>query len=69
MRRGDCRPQSALDIISGPDVTSPVMWGLHGQAYVAETALANRAHDDEYLKIICVAPGAEAVLMTAMPIA
>ena len=45
------------------------MRGLHGQAYVAETALANRAHDDEYLKIICVAPGAKAVLMTAMPIA
>jgi hypothetical protein len=33
----DCRPQSALDVISGPDVASPVMCGLHGQAYVAES--------------------------------
>jgi hypothetical protein len=27
----ECRPQSALDVISGPDVTNPVMCGLHGQ--------------------------------------
>ena len=60
----DCRPQSALDVISGPDVASPVMCGLHGQAYIAETALANRRHDDEYLKIVCVPPGAKAALMT-----
>lgn len=60
----DCRPQSALDVISGPDVASPVMCGLHGQAYIAETALANRRHDDEYLKIVCVKPSAKAALMT-----
>jgi hypothetical protein len=67
----DCRPQSALDVISGPDVASPVMCGLHGQAYVAETALANRRHDDEYLKIVCVKPSAKAALMTgkALPTA
>jgi hypothetical protein len=60
----DCRPQSALDIISGPDVASPVMCGLHGQAYIAETALAKRRHDDEYLKIICVKPSAKNALVT-----
>jgi hypothetical protein len=58
----ECRPQSALDVISGPDVAIPVMCGLHGQAYVADTALAIRRHDDEYLKIICVKPGAQAAL-------
>jgi hypothetical protein len=63
----DCRPQSALDVISGPDVASPVMCGLHGQAYIAETALASRHHDDEYLKIVCVKPSAKAALMTDKP--
>jgi hypothetical protein len=60
----DCRPQSALDVISGPDVASPVMCGLHGQAYIAETALAGRHHEDEYLKIVCVRPSAKAALTT-----
>ncbi len=63
----DCRPQSALDVISGPDVANPVMCGLHGQAYVAETALGSRRHDDEYLKIVCVKPSAKAALMADKP--
>jgi hypothetical protein len=65
----DCRPQSALDIISGPDVASPVMCGLHGQAYIAETALATRGHDDEYLKIVCVKPSAKVTTGAASPTA
>lgn len=63
----DCRPQSALDVISGPDVANPVMCGLHGQAYIAETALASRGHDDEYLKIVCVKPSAKAALRADKP--
>lgn len=62
----DCRPQLALDVIRGPDVASPMLCGLHGQAYVAESALANRRRDDEYLKIVCVKAGARTALATGV---
>ena len=34
----DCQVETALDLIKGPPVTSEVMCGLHGQAYIAQTA-------------------------------
>jgi hypothetical protein len=59
----DCQPRTALDIIRGPDVASPVECGLYGQAYVAETALAGRNSHAEYLKIVCAPPGALTALL------
>lgn len=41
------------DVIVGPDATNEVTCAMHGQAYVAETALGTRERDDEYVKIKC----------------
>ena len=49
----ECQTDNALDVIQGPDAASAEMCSLHGQAYVAETALADRRRDDEYVKVRC----------------
>lgn len=47
-----CRGDTALDVIRGPVVANEMMCGLHGQAYIAPTALPNRGAR-EYVKISC----------------
>lgn len=49
----ECRTDTALDVIQGPDASSEAMCGLHGQAYLAETALGERRRENEYVKISC----------------
>jgi len=39
-------------VIAGPDAPNEVMCGLHGQAYLAGTAIAAR-HEGEYVKVTC----------------
>jgi hypothetical protein len=48
----DCQTSTALDVIHGPVVSSPISCGVQGQAYVAETSLASRL-EGAYLKIRC----------------
>jgi hypothetical protein len=48
----DCQTNTALDVVHGPVVSSPITCGVQGQAYVAETSLASRL-DGAYLKIRC----------------
>jgi len=48
----DCQTDTALDIIQGPLVSSVMACGLQGQAYFAQTSLAQRL-DGTYLKIRC----------------
>jgi hypothetical protein len=48
----DCQTNTALDIIQGPLVSSVMACGIEGQAYVAQTSLAQRL-DGTYLKIRC----------------
>jgi hypothetical protein len=48
----DCQTNTALDVIHGPVVSSPITCGVQGQAYVAETSLASRL-EGAYLKIRC----------------
>ena len=59
---GDCSVETATAVIQGPDATSLVECGLHGQAYIAEGALAGYLDDGHYLKVICTSrqtqPGA-----------
>jgi hypothetical protein len=49
----ECQADNAIDVIQGPDSSSEVMCGLHGQAYLAETALGTRHREDEYVKVKC----------------
>jgi hypothetical protein len=53
LARADCSPETAVAVVQGPEVGAPGMCGLHGQAYLAETALADYLDGDHYLKIRC----------------
>ncbi len=57
---GECRPETALDVVVGPEVGNVTACGLHGQAYFAQSALAQGLTGREYLKVICVAADAPA---------
>lgn len=48
----DCQADTALDVIRGPKVANAMECGMHGQAYIAQTALMTRG-TGEYLKIRC----------------
>ena len=68
---GDCTVDTAEVVVQGPEWQSLAVCGMHGQAYLAEGALAGYLEDGHYLKITCT-PGsrgqaAEAFHQTAMP--
>lgn len=50
--QGDCQPNTAIDLITGPIVRNEISCGVVGQAFLAETALIPQG--GEYLKIKCV---------------
>jgi hypothetical protein len=50
---GDCQVNTALDVIDGPEAYSQALCGMHGQAFIADTALGVRHRDDEYVKVRC----------------
>jgi hypothetical protein len=68
---GDCSVDTAEVVVQGPESQSLVMCGMHGQAYLAEGALAGYLDGAHYLKITCT-PGGRAravgpLHQTAMP--
>jgi hypothetical protein len=64
----DCSMATAEAVIQGPDTMSLVECGLHGQAYIADGAIAGYLDGAHYLKITCTAgerlraPAAESIL-------
>lgn len=50
--RGDCRIETAVQVINGPDAHNEIACGMKSQAYLAETQIGRLA-EDEYLKILC----------------
>jgi hypothetical protein len=48
----DCKADSAVSVIDGPNAPNEVMCGRNGQAYVATTVIATK-RDDEYVKARC----------------
>ena len=50
-----CGPDTADQVIIGPEAMSLVECGLHGQAYIAGGALASYLDDQHYLKVSCTA--------------
>ena len=48
----ECRIDSAISVIRGPEASASRLCGLNGQAYLAGTALAAK-HDNEYVKVKC----------------
>ena len=50
----NCTQANAVDVLRVPETfASPVTCLMHGQAYVADTALAGGMSDDQYLVVIC----------------
>lgn len=47
-----CQTDTAVTVITGPEASNLAMCGLHGQAYLANTALAEK-HEGEYVKVTC----------------
>lgn len=51
--QADCSIATAEAVIQGPDATSLIQCGLHGQAYIADGAIAGYLDGRHYLKITC----------------
>jgi hypothetical protein len=51
--QADCSITTAEAVIQGPDAMSLVQCGLHGQAYIAQGAIAEYLDGAHYLKITC----------------
>ncbi len=49
-----CTKDNAVSVTSVQEPTgSPVMCLMHGQAYIAETAMGRNLADDERVKVVC----------------
>jgi hypothetical protein len=53
LSHGDCRPDTAIDVIRGAGADSVMMCAMTGQTTLAATALAP-VEGEEYTKIMCV---------------
>ena len=51
--RAECQPESALDVILGPETTSLSFCGFQAQAFLARMAFSEKLHEGTYLKIQC----------------
>jgi hypothetical protein len=61
----DCSADTATVVVQGPEAGGPTMCGLHGQAYIAGTAIADYLRDGHYLKLACTRQGASLGAMHA----
>lgn len=51
---GACNEQNALQVVRDPEAfISPVACFVHGQAYLAETALGRELGEGEAVKVVC----------------
>ena len=51
--QAECSIATAEAVIQGPDATSLVQCGLHGQAYITDGAIAGYLDGAHYLKTTC----------------
>jgi hypothetical protein len=53
----DCNPANARIVMRTPEAyTNPITCTMHGQAYLAETAVGRMLHKDDRVKIVCMQP-------------
>jgi len=53
----DCDALNARVVMRTPETyVSPVTCAMHGQAYLAETAVGRMLHKDDRVKVICMRP-------------
>ena len=54
----DCDQSNATDVMRVPEqFSNPTTCLMHGQAYLADTAMGRRLGDDERIKISCTRTG------------
>lgn len=51
--RPDCSTETALSVIQGPEARNLARCAFLGQAYLANTVLADYLDGEHYLKILC----------------
>ncbi len=59
-----CQPDTAVDVVRGPNVANEIECGKIGQTTIAATAVAPRP-GIEYLKIVCTHVGSQIGRKTA----
>jgi len=52
LSRSDCQPDTATDIVRGPEVDNAIMCGLNAQTMIAGTDLL-QPDKTQYMKVIC----------------
>jgi len=55
MARADCTPETSVVVLQGPDAGGFAQCGFLGQAYLADTAMAEYLDGEHYMKILCAA--------------
>jgi hypothetical protein len=58
LSRSECRPDTATDVVRGPNVDNAIMCGLNAQTMIAGTGLLP-ADGTQYVKVVC-APSKDA---------
>jgi hypothetical protein len=53
--RPECSTETAISVVQGPEAGNLAQCGFVGQAYLADTALANYLDGEHYMKILCTA--------------
>ena len=49
----ECQPETALEVVQGPEARNEIACALQSQAYFAQTALGRDLQPGEYVKIRC----------------
>ena len=49
----ECQPDTALEVLQGPEARNEIACALQSQAYFAQTALGRDLQPGEYVKIRC----------------
>jgi hypothetical protein len=52
LSHSDCQPNTALDLVRGPQVDNPIMCSLNAQTMIARTDLV-AADGTQYMKVAC----------------
>jgi hypothetical protein len=52
LSRSECRPDTATDVVRGPNVDNQIMCGLNAQTMIAGTGLL-QTDGTQYLKVVC----------------
>ena len=59
LSRSECQPNTATDVVRGPDIDNAIMCGLNAQTMIAGAGLL-QPDRQQYMKVVCTPPGTQA---------